>query len=127
MKKVVFISILAIFLIMFSFNCSHAADTSIWEQAKLWITNGKTILEDPDSDITLGSNDGWSKLAGILWGAGIWVSIISGAILGIRFMIVSPENRAKVKSSLMVWLIGSVVVIGALSIWRTIINLVDVF
>lgn len=122
MRKVIFISILIIFLITCGFTYSQAADTSIWEQAKDWIKLGQEKNDGNQMNYT-----GWSQLAGVLWGAGIWISIISGAILGIRFMIVAPEHKAQVKEAFMAWLIGTVIVVGALSIWNVMINLVDIF
>ena len=137
MKKIIFTSILIIFLTIFNLNYSFAESTDtgtdvgtdtmqssagIWQQATEWMTKGKEANDNNQISYT-----NWSQLAGILWGVGIWTSIISGAILGIRFMIVTPEKKAQVKDSLMVWLIGTVIVIGALSIWNMMINLVDIY
>ena len=125
MKKIVFTIFLICILTTCIYNYTYAAfsqDDSIWEQAKIWINLGES--NKPNN---MGTTGYWSVLAGLLTGIGIWVVIISGMILGIRFMTASPDDKAKVKEALKIWLIGTIVILGALSIWRVLINIFDIF
>lgn len=59
----------------------------------------------------------------ILTYVGIALSVIVGAILGIQIMISSADEKAKVKESLIPYIIGCIVVFGAFSIWQIVITI----
>ena len=123
-KKIIILVLLSILLVLFVFNYSYGfnKNDNIWEIAKEWIQLGK----DQAQSINMGKKtDYWSDLAGLLRTIGIWVSLFSGAFLGMRFMIVSPDKKAELKKDLLIWLIGTIVIIGALSIWNMLIELLD--
>ncbi|MCI8481836.1 MAG: hypothetical protein HFJ27_01800 [Clostridia bacterium] len=48
-----------------------------------------------------------------------------GMYLGIKFMISSAEDKAKVKEALIPYIAGCVVVFGAFTIWRLVILLLS--
>ena len=123
MKSYIIKILIITLTILLSYNmvfCSYAAD-GILQQAKDFMELGE---DDQGLDV---KSDIWSELAGILWGAGIWVSVLSGMAIGIKFMLSTPDQRAELKNSAKVWLIGSIVIIGALTIWRTAIEILDIF
>ena len=125
MKKLVFTILLICILTTCIYNYTYAAfseSDSIWEQAKEWIKLG-----NDKKPTNIGKTGYWSTLAGLLTGMGIWVIIISGMILGIRFMIVSPDNKAEVKKAFKIWLIGTLIILCALTIWKTLINIFDIY
>lgn len=125
MKKIVFTILLICILTTCIYNYTYAAfseSDSIWEQAKEWIKLG-----NDKKPTNIGKTGYWSTLAGLLTGMGIWVIIISGMILGIRFMIVSPDNKAEVKKAFKIWLIGTLIILCALTIWKTLINIFDIY
>lgn len=49
---------------------------------------------------------------------GIALSVIIGAVLGIKFMVSSADEKAQVKEALIPYVAGCVVVFGAFGIWR---------
>ena len=125
MKKIVFTILLICILTTCIYNYTYAAfseSDSIWEQAKEWIKLG-----NDKKPTNIGKTGYWSTLAGLLTGMGIWVIIISGMILGIRFMIVSPDNKAEVKKAFKIWLIGTLIILCALTIWKTLVNIFDIY
>ena len=61
----------------------------------------------------------------ILLTVGIIVSVIMGAALGVKFMTSSVEGRAEVKSLLIPYVVGCVVVFGAFGIWKIAILLLQ--
>ena len=69
------------------------------------------------------ATSGFSDLAGILWGIGIILIVIAGGVIGIRYMMSSVEEKAEHKKLLIPYLVGSVIIFGALTIWRLLINL----
>ena len=67
-------------------------------------------------------NSAISDVAGMLTGIGIIVAVIVAAILGIQFIRGSMEQQAKVKEAIIPYIIGCIVVFGALGIWRMVIE-----
>ena len=59
----------------------------------------------------------------LLVSIGIVVVFIVGTIIGIKFMIASAEDKAKVKETLVPFIIGTAVIFGAFTIWSTVINI----
>ena len=45
-----------------------------------------------------------------------------GTIIGIQFMVASAEDKAKVKESMIPWVIGIFVAFGAYGIWTITMN-----
>ena len=68
-------------------------------------------------------NDIW----GLLFPLGIAVTVIVGGVLGIKFMLASAEDKAKVKESLVPYVVGCVVIYGAFGIWKLTIEIFSIF
>ena len=64
-----------------------------------------------------------SSIYNILLGIGIAASVIVGAFLGIKFIMESPEGKAKVSETLVPYIVGCAVVFGAFTIWKMAINM----
>ena len=61
----------------------------------------------------------------ILTIAGMLISVVAAAILGIKIMYSSVEEKAEYKQKLMPYIIGCVVIFAASAIWRGIVTLLD--
>ena len=64
-----------------------------------------------------------SDLYNIMLGIGIVVAVMVGAVLGIKFMTGSIEAQAKVKESLIPFVVGCIVVFGAFGIWKLVVTI----
>jgi hypothetical protein len=53
------------------------------------------------------------------------VAIIIGLVLGIQFMVGSVEQKAKVKDSLLPYIIGCIVIFGAFGIWKLVLTILE--
>ncbi len=62
-------------------------------------------------------------ISGVLLSIAIGVTILSGVILGIKFVTQSIEDKAKIKESMVPWIIGILVSFGAFTIWEIAVNL----
>lgn len=49
---------------------------------------------------------------------GVGITVIVGAYLGIKFIMASVEDKAKIKEMLIPYVIGCVVIYGAFTIWK---------
>ena len=65
----------------------------------------------------------FNRIYNILFGIGIALSVIIGAVLGIKFMLGTVEEQAKVKEMLMPYIVGCIVIFGAFGIWRLAVNI----
>ncbi len=90
------------------------------------------IIQGGDDFINKGSNNGSvfndtelkdmsDSIYNILLVVGIIIAVIIGSILGIQFITGSVEQKAKVKDSLIPFVVGCVVIFGAFGIWKLVI------
>lgn len=130
MKKV-FITILIIVILLvcnstviYAESSGTAGDIepdSNWlETAKRWIELGREGRKSTESEW-----GGFNDLAGILWGAGIFVILIIGSVLGIKYMFASVEEKASIKETLKPFIVGSVIILGAFGIWKFLVEFLD--
>lgn len=112
------IFIISIFLIIVSVFpnitlCSWVDDASKFLDASKGVDIGikKEKLDEASDDI-------FNMLSSI----GMVIAVIVGMILGITFMVTSADEKAKVKESLMPYIIGCIVIFGAFGIWKIMVN-----
>lgn len=126
------ISLFIIFLMIFAFinNCNA---TGIWETSKKFLDEG---LKDWSSTSTSGlinkligmqdvSKSGFEKLIDFLWGIGLLVIFITSIILGIKYMLVNPDEKSRIKQATTPYVVGVVIIFGALTIWKLIITILE--
>lgn len=90
------------------------------------ITGGDSFLEAGQGNIAIDEEkvpDISSSLYNILLILGICSAVIIAAILGIQFMLGSVEEKAKVKDSLIPFVVGCVVIFGAFGIWKMFVEI----
>ena len=92
------------------------------------------IITGADSFIQLGKqeSDGLTDVEGtdrmvgeissILIAIGIAVAVIVGLILGIQYMITSVEEKAKIKETIIIYIVGCIATFGAFGIWRVVVS-----
>ena len=115
-KKKIISFILAISIILNFNTCLAAPNSDLIGIAKNWIISGESsrVVNTVDSDWSA-----FNDLAGILWGLGIFVIAIVGVTIGIRYVFAaSMEEKAKIKEAMMPFIIGSVIILAALGIWK---------
>lgn len=66
-----------------------------------------------------------NDLYSILFPLGIVITVIVGGILGIKFMMASAEDKAKVKESMVPYVVGCIAIYGAFGIWRIVIEILS--
>lgn len=80
--------------------------------------------EDDDGTLTLENTELQnlsSLIFNILSNIATVVSVLVGLYIGIEFMMGSVEQKAKVKELILPYVIGCVVVYGALGIWKLVV------
>ena len=122
--KVLIITVLLQFLIL-----SGSVEAGFWSDIFQY---GDEFLEKGEvmdrADKTSGVNDDNVKeivndIYNILFPLGVVVTVIVGVVLGIKFMLASAEDKAKIKESMIPYVMGCVVIYGAFGIWKVCIQI----
>ena len=126
MKKMLFKICLITLLILCSlslYSTTCMADGSLDDV----MNNGNSFLNaGSESSTMIDQNDLKSLsnfISGVLLTIAIGVTVITGAIMGLNFITQSIEEKAKVKESMVPWVIGIIVSFGAFIIWEVAVNL----
>lgn len=126
MKKTITIILIMIVFVFCNLTVTYADDSDpnpgIFELAKTWLNLGK------NQQNTSGARTSWetfNDLAGILWGFGVVVVLVAGTTLGIKYMFSSVEAKAEIKQGLQPFIIGTAIILGALTIWKFAVEIFD--
>ena len=93
-----------------------------------WVDDADNFLESAGNSITVDKDQLTSASAEIyntLTSIGMIVAVIVGMILGITYMMTGAVDKAKVKESIMPYLLGCIVIFGAFGIWKLVINVMN--
>ena len=82
--------------------------------------SGGNVLIDKDK-----LNEGQSLIFNILLAVGVILTVIVGGYLGIKFMMASAEDKAKIKEMMIPYVLGCVIIYGAFGIWKIVITVLD--
>ena len=123
MNRNILIRILVLFILsmMLVMQTTYAVDDII-EAGGGFIKKGEQQQQaTQDSQIKTVSD----QIYNILLAIGTVIAVIIGAILGIQFMVGSMDEKAKVKESLIPFVIGCVIIFGAFGIWKLIATILQ--
>lgn len=116
MKKLIkIVSILIILLTSLTVTSNASLDwTTIKDQADNFIGEGADGNKISAGDVK-GLVEG---LSNILTTIGVTVVLVGILIMGIKYMMATPEEAAKLKTKLVGLVVAGVVIIGAYGIWK---------
>lgn len=66
-----------------------------------------------------------SDIFNALLSVGIVLAVIVGGVLGVKFMIASAEDKAKIKEAMIPYVLGCVIIFGAFGIWKLAITILN--
>ena len=66
-----------------------------------------------------------SNLFNIFVEVGVALAVIVGLVIGIKYMYASVDQKAEIKKLLVPYLVGCVVIFGALAIWKFVVTLLQ--
>lgn len=93
-----------------------------------WVDDADNFLKSAGNSITVDKDQLTSasdEIYNTLTSIGMIVAVIVGMILGITYMITGAVDKAKVKESIMPYLLGCIVIFGAFGIWKLVINVMN--
>lgn len=118
MKKSLKIILITCMCLLCSINTIYAS--TIMGDAKNFIKLGENQVSEPIQDKT-----DINEIIGILWQIGVFAVVIAGVILGMKYMFATLEEKASIKETMQPYIIGAVFILGALSIWKFMIEIMD--
>ena len=68
-----------------------------------------------------------SNLYNIFVEVGVALAVLIGLVIGIKYMYSSVDSKAEIKKLLVPYLVGCVVIFGALGIWKLMVNIMESF
>lgn len=120
MKKII---IKILIILMCSINIFLAFPIKIYaaEGIDKAISGADSFLKKGTKQIDI-DNDKLKKTRDIIYNVllviGVALTVLVGAVLGIKFMYASAEDKAKIKEALVPYIVGCIVIYGAFGIWK---------
>jgi len=93
-----------------------------------WVDDADNFLKSAGNSITVDKDQLTStsdEIYNTLTSIGMIVAVIVGMILGITYMMTGAVDKAKVKESIVPYLLGCIVIFGAFGIWKLVINVMN--
>ena len=118
-RKIFFILIIFILMICSTHIVQATTISNIIQGADGFITNGSSTDVIATDKLKSASD----IIYNILLILGTIIAVIVGVVLGIQFIMGSVEQKAKVKDSLIPFIVGCVVIFGAFEIWKLVITI----
>ena len=120
--KRILITILIVNIIFAIVNTSHALSlSSIQESGDEFLGLGKEQAEGTQNIANIkGIING---IFSLIFPLGVAITVIVGGVLGIKFMLASAEDKAKLKEVLIPYTVGCILIFGATGIWNVVVNL----
>ncbi len=121
--KIINIFILIIVISLFlNINAQAYSIKNIFTDAQNFTETGNNVSEMIDTSALKNTS---SFIFNILYSIGIVTAVAVGVVLGIQFMVASAADKAKIKETLIAYVVGCLVLFGAYPIWKMIVNLVQ--
>ena len=118
------IILILIFISIFFINQPNTYATSWTDGADGFIQAG----ESSSGSTAIDASD-MQEMSDMLYNAflvvGIIIVVIFGLVIAIKFMTGSVAEKAEVKKTLIPYIAGCVVIFGAFTIWRLVVNLLS--
>lgn len=120
-KVMIIILLIVINIIFFNINVVQAESFSdVISGGDSFIEAGKQGNASIDES-KLKNTSG--MLYNILLISGMCVAVVISAVMGIKFMLGSVEEKAQIKDSLIPFIIGCIVVFGAFGLWKIFVTI----
>lgn len=122
MKKIIKIFILIFIIFNIAINTSNAGVLSnTIDKASSFISDGTVSVAFNDSKTKELSN----VIYNILFIAGVVIAVGVSAILGIKFIMGSAEEKAEIQKDLVPFIIGCVAMFASFAIWKAIVLILN--
>ncbi|MBR3132980.1 MAG: TrbC/VirB2 family protein [Clostridia bacterium] len=112
-QKILFMFLLFLIIILINVSSFAAVDENFFENHPITSSN--------DTDSIFKAGDGIISLLQLV---GVGIAVVSTLVLGIKYMYSSPNEKADIKSKLIPWITGGILIFGATTIVKIIESVV---
>ncbi|MCI9177392.1 MAG: hypothetical protein HFJ28_02180 [Clostridia bacterium] len=122
-KKVMYITVIIVLILIFFMQINKVqaiSITNITGGADSFVNSGKTGADNAINGQIL--NNTSSLIYNTLLIVGTCIAVLMAAVLGIKFITGSVEQKVKIKEALVPFLVGCIVIFSAFGIWRLVIT-----
>ena len=117
LKKFIIILLMVFIVVTFIPNMIYAMDNIIDQgEGFLQAANGEAIDSEKAEETS-------SYIYNILFTIAVVLAVAIGMVIGIQFMMGSADEKAKIKETLIPYIIGVFIVFSAFTIWKRVINI----
>ena len=117
MKTSITIKIIFLISIISIFTIGNCLAANGWD---IEITPNSDLGSDNDQKIVNAGN----QIIGIIQMVGVAIAVVMLIMLGIKYMIAAPDEKADIKKTATIYIIGAVILFGASGILQIIKNVV---
>lgn len=123
MKSVIkIITILITILITFTYLSTKTyATDNIIKDGSSFINAGKSEQGNAIDETKLKETSDF--IYNVLFSIAVVIAFAVGMVIGIQFIIGSADEKAKIKETLLPYIIGVCVIFGAFTIWKVVVNI----
>ena len=122
-KKIAKIIVFIIMVLILILYMQPTYASNIIKDAQDWFEGGKsggqTIMNAQDTAKAI------APISQMLFWAGVITLFIAGTVMGIKFIMASPEEQGKLKGQLIGLVIAAIVILGAYTIWELSYNFMN--
>ncbi len=121
MNKKVIVIFVIFMLLIFCINVTTTYASSLGDV----ISGGKSFIDSSSGNVEIDTSklqDTSNSVYNILLMISFIVVAVVGIILGMKYMMAGVDEKADVKKSLVIFLIGCIVVYGSFGIWKVIVT-----
>ena len=126
MKSKIFKIFLMLVLIIFIVNIASIAYATTLEDA---LSGGKDFIKSGKNNGVIMNSTNLKETSNSIYNTLLMISFVVVAVvgisLGIKFMTSGVEEKADVKKSLVVFVIGCIVIYGAFGIWKVLVTFLN--
>lgn len=120
-RKIIILIVIAIVTII-NFNTTSYAGSvdDIFTQGEDFLNKGDSPDSVIDEDaLKITSNE----IYNILFTIGVVLSVAIGMVIGIQFIMGSVDEKAKIKETLVPYVVGVFIIFGAFTIWKIVVSI----
>ncbi len=120
--KIILVFLIVTCLYSITYN-GYATDFDIWGSAGNFLNAGAGESSGEFNSTKV--NNTMIGIIDFLYGIGLLIAFVATIILGIKYMMVNPNEKSRIKQATTPYIIGVVIIFGAATIWRLIIVMLE--
>ena len=117
---IISIIMVLVFQILFTPTLSNAQNMGeVIQQGDNFVSRGNILIDQSKLDESM------SFIFNSLFIVGMILTVFVGGFLGIKYIVASAEDKAEIKKTMIPFVVGSIVIFGAFTIWKVTVSILN--